>query len=154
MAETNQKRNTEIFNERLAGRTYKSIGDEYGLSTNRVKQICDREMVLMERESRLEQKRLQQEERDKYLDEHGRLDALTPRLYYRILRGGADTKDKLVEMLCSENGIEVKYVGNKGIAELEAFVGFRIKRVMKYTTTPYGFTYLSGSVLKKEVDPQ
>ena len=29
MSETKQKRNNEIVNERLAGRTYRSIGEEY-----------------------------------------------------------------------------------------------------------------------------
>ena len=99
-------------------------------------------------------KRILLAEREKYLDEHGRLDKLTPRLYNAVRRGGADTKDELVDMLCSEDGIEVRNVGSKSIAELEELVGFKIERVMKYTTTQYGFSFLSGSVLKKKVDPQ
>ena len=127
MAITNQQRNTEIVNERLAGRTYRSIGEEYGLSTNRVRQICEKENAIKRYQERMKKKRIVQAEREKYLDEHGRLDGLTPRLYNAVRRGGADTKDELV--------------------------GFKIERVMKYTTTQYGFSFLSGSVLKKEVDP-
>lgn len=154
MSETKRKRNNEIVNERLAGRTYRSIGDEYGLSTNRVRQICEKENAILKRQERLKEIRREQAEREKYLDEHGRLDGLTARLYNAVRCGGADTKDKLVEMLCSEDGIEVINVGSKSIAELEEFVGFKIERVMKYTTTSYGFRFLSGSVLKKKVDPQ
>lgn len=154
MSETKRKRNNEIVNERLAGRTYRSIGEEYGMSTSRMKQICDRENTILKRQERLNEIRREQAEREKYLDEHGRLDGLTPRLYNAVRRGGADTKDELVEMLCSKDGIEVRNVGSKSIAELEEFVGFKIERVMKYTTTHYGFSFFSGSVLKKKVDPQ
>ena len=154
MSETKRKRNNEIVNERLAGRTYRSIGEEYGLSTNRVRQICEKENAIKKRQERLKEIRREHAEREKYLDEHGRLDGLTPRLYNAVRRGGADTKDELVDMLCSEDGIEVRNVGSKSIAELEEFVGFKIERVMKYTTTHYGFSFLSGSVLKKKVDPQ
>lgn len=154
MSETKRKRNNEIVNERLAGRTYRSIGEEYGLSTNRVRQICEKENAIKRYQERMKKKRIVQAEREKYLDEHGRLDGLTPRLYNAVRRGGADTKDELVDMLCSEDGIEVRNVGSKSIAELEELVGFKIERVMKYTTTQYGFSFLSGSELKKEVDPQ
>lgn len=154
MSETKRKRNNEIVNERLAGRTYRSIGEEYGLSTNRVRQICEKENAIKIYQERMKKKRIVQAEREKYLDEHGRLDGLTPRLYNAVRRGGADTKDELVDMLCSEDGIEVRNVGSKSIAELEELVGFKIERVMKYTTTQYGFSFLSGSVLKKKVDPQ
>lgn len=153
MSETKRKRNNEIVNERLAGRTYRSIGEEYGLSTNRVRQICEKENAIKRYQERMKKKRIVQAEREKYLDEHGRLDELTPRLYNAVRRGGADTKDELVDMLCSEDGIEVRNVGSKSIAELEELVGFKIERVMKYTTTQYGFSFLSGSVLKKKVDP-
>lgn len=154
MSETKRNRNNEIVNERLAGRTYRSIGEEYGLSTNRVRQICEKENAIKRYQERMKKKRIVQAEREKYLDEHGRLDGLTPRIYNAVRRGGADTKDELVDMLCSEDGIEVRNVGSKSIAELEELVGFKIERVMKYTTTQYGFSFLSGSVLKKKVDPQ
>ena len=154
MSETKRKRNNEIVNERLAGRTYRSIGEEYGLSTNRVRQICEKENAIKRYQERMKGKRILLAEREKYLDDHGRLDELTPRLYNAVRCGGADTKDELVEMLCSKDGIEVRNVGSKSIAELEEFVGFKIERVMKYTTTHYGFSFLSGSVLKKKVDPQ
>ena len=154
MSETKRKRNNEIVNERLAGRTYRSIGEEYGLSTNRVRQICEKENAIKKRQERLKEIRREQAEREKYLDEHGRLDGLTPRLYNAVRGGGADTKDELVKMLCSKDGIEVINVGSKSIAELEEFVGFKIERVMKYATTRYGFSFLSGSVLKKKVDTQ
>ena len=154
MSETKRKRNNEIVNERLAGRTYRSIGDEYGLSTSRVRQICEKENAIKRYQERMNEIRREQAEREKYLDEHGRLDGLTSRLYNAVRGGGADTKDELIEMLCSEDGIEVINVGSKSIAELEEFVDFKIERVMKYTTTQYGFSFLSGSVLKKKVDPQ
>ena len=105
MSETKRKRNNEIVNERLAGRTYRSIGEEYGLSTNRVRQICEKENAIKKRQERLKEIRREHAEREKYLDEHGRLDGLTPRLYNAVRRGGADTKDELVDMLCSEDGI-------------------------------------------------
>jgi DNA-directed RNA polymerase alpha subunit len=35
-------RNERIFSERLSGRTLKSIGDEYGISAERIRVICEK----------------------------------------------------------------------------------------------------------------
>lgn len=154
MTETNVKRNNEIVNERALGKTYREIGEKYGLSTNRIMQICKKAEAIKRHRERVAKIMAEQAEKEKYLDENGRLDGLSIRLFNAIRRGGAETKKELVEMLCSEDGIEVRNVGSKSIAELEEFVGFKIERVMMYTTTHYGFSFLSGSVLKKKVDPQ
>lgn len=155
MTETNVKRNNEIVNERALGKTYREIGEKYGLSANRIMQICNKAEAIKRYRERATKIMAEQAEHEKYIDENGRLDGLSPRLFNAIRRGGAETKKELVEMLCSENGISVSNVGDKMIAELEEFVGFNIERVMDYRTCKtahISFKYLHCSILKKKKD--
>lgn len=40
----NQDRDKEIFSRRLSGETYQSIADAYGISRQRIYQICKKEL--------------------------------------------------------------------------------------------------------------
>lgn len=119
-----EKRNAEIADLRKKGMKLKEIADAYGISRERIRQICIKE-------KRKEEKR-----------NNGELDTrLSNRLYLALKRAGILTEEELFHALENEPYLCAHDVGEVSRKELEEFTHCKIEdmgtRKLRYGSGPY-----------------
>ena len=109
------ERNERIIKMRESGKTFSQIAIEFGISIERARQICMREAQEAE-----------------LIKEYGALAELSLRVRHSLGRAGITSLDYLIECLESKGGAAVRNIGEKGIAEIEQLVGYRIDANRKW----------------------
>ena len=98
------KRNEDIKKDRKNGMLYADIARKYNISLERARQICLKK------------------------EYDGDLKELSLRVRYALNRAGIMDKDQLIVMLDEEEGIYVRNIGIKGLAELETLTGKKLEK--------------------------
>lgn len=105
-----EERNKQIIKMRKNGHTFAEVAKRFGLSKERVHQICTRDKAKKERKERI-----------------GDFWELSTRVSNLLLRNNIRTKKHLIQLLESANGAGIRIgIGNKGIEEIQNYVGFDI----------------------------
>lgn len=108
-----EKRNAEIADLRKKGMKLKEIADAYGITIERIRQICIKE-------KRKEEKRKE--------ENNGELDTrLSNRLYLALKRAGILTEEELFHALENEPYLCARNVGEVSRKELEEFTHCKIE---------------------------
>ena len=123
------KRNAKIINMRAKGKTYDFIALNFGLSKQRIRQIC------------------KHKEDQWNLEEKG-FKGLTTRTALALLRSGVINKNDLNEKLI--NGFFVRGIGEKGIQEIEKLVKKKIITTYDYKKIGNGFESISKFLKYRE----
>lgn len=104
-----QTRNNLICKARAQGNTYRDISRLFGISIERARQICMQEKKV----------------KDDY-ESYGDMAALSVRVRNALFRSNISSKSDLIKGLENDDGIGVRGIWDKGIEEIEKYVGFKI----------------------------
>lgn len=99
-----KSRNENIKIDRKNGMSYAEISRKYGISLERVRQICLKK------------------------EYDGELKGLSLRVRYALNRAGVMSKQQLIEYLDEDGRLFVRNIGAKGIAELETLTGMKFEK--------------------------
>ena len=99
-----KSRNENIKIDRKNGMSYAEISRKYGISLERVRQICLKK------------------------EYDGELKGLSLRVRHALNRAGVMSKQQLIEYLDEDGRLFVRNIGAKGIAELETLTGMKFEK--------------------------
>lgn len=104
----------EIIRLRSEGYTFNEIGEIYGISGNRVRQIFGKE-----------------DQRKSRIEKFGEIATLSSRVFRALNLSNIKSKEHLIECLEDEGGVAIvkNNFGDTAIMELEDFVGFKIDSI-------------------------
>ena len=104
-----KERNVEIYRLRKAGKTYVSLALEYGLTAERVRQLCER-----------------QERVERVLNKYDYLQSLPPlptKVQCALIRANVNSIEDLMELLNNDTICDIRGIGEKGKREIKRALG-------------------------------
>ena len=130
------ERNLEIAEMHNAGHDFTEISKQYGISPLRVRQIC-----------------ISVAQRKKWNEEHKDFTSLSVRVANALVNNNIRTKEFLLECLNHPNGAGIEEpFGEKMLAELEDFVGFKISCTRQHYYDTRFRVYRTYKVLKRVIE--